>query len=306
MSPPTAGPGLRPTTGRPRRYVVPAPLRPWLLLSPALLVVGVFFVGGVGQAVLQSLGRQPFLGETDWSLDAYRATFADPAFRASLLLTLRVVVISTAAATVLGVALALLVRRHARGPLTTLLQSTLAVPHLVGALCIGLLLSPSGFLSRLGVGAGVVDGPQDVPVLTNDAFGWGIIAEYTWKEAPFIAVIALASLTPQVRELEGAARTLGAGAWRRLTSVTLPLIAPPVAAASVLVASFAAASYEVPRLLGQGFPAMLPVVALQRFADTDLTVRPQAMAVATILALLSLVLVAAYLTLVSRLSRRSL
>ena len=281
-------------------------LRVAVLLSPALLVVGVFFVGGVGQAVLQSLGRQPFLGETDWSLDAYRATFADPAFRASLGVTLRVVVLSTAAATALGVGLALLVRRHARGPLTTLLQSTLAVPHLVGALCIGLLLSPSGFLSRLGVGAGLVDGAQDFPVLTNDAFGWGIIAEYTWKEAPFIAVVALAALTPTVRALEDAARSLGARRWHRFTSVTLPLIAPPVAAASVLVASFAAASYEVPRLLGQSFPATLPVVALQRFQDTDLLVRPQAMAVATILALLSLVLVAAYLGLVSRLSRRAL
>jgi putative spermidine/putrescine transport system permease protein len=285
---------------------LPEGLRVALLLSPALLVVGVFFVGGVGQAVLQSLGRQPFLGETDWSLDAYRTTFADPAFRASLVLTLRVVVISTVAATVLGVGLALLVRRWARGPLTTLLQSTLAVPHLVGALCIGLLLSPSGLLSRLAAGAGVVDDAQDFPVLTNDAFGWGIIAEYTWKEAPFIAVVALAALGPQVRALEGAARTLGAGPVRRFTTVTLPLIAPPVAAASVLVASFAAASYEVPRLLGQGFPATLPVVALQLYQDTDLLVRPQAMAVATVLAVLSLALVAAYLTLVARLTRRAL
>ncbi|MGA8847422.1 MAG: ABC transporter permease subunit [Nocardioides sp.] len=281
-------------------------LRLLALLSPALVVVGVFFVGGVGQAVLQSLGRQPFLGESDWSLDAYRATFADPAFRASLGVTFRVVVLSTAASTALGVALALLVRRHARGPLTTLLQSSLAVPHLVGALCIGLLLSQSGFISRLGVGAGLVDGAQDFPVLTNDAFGWGIIAEYTWKETPFVAVVALAALTPSVRALEDAARSLGAGRWRRFTSITLPLIAPPVAAASVLVASFAAASYEVPRLLGQSFPATLPVVALQRFQDTDLLVRPQAMAVATILAVLSLVLVAAYLGLVSRLSRRAL
>ncbi len=269
-------------------------------------MVGVFFVGGVGQAVLQSLGRQPFLGESDYSLDAYRATFADPAFRASLTLTLRVVVLSTALATVLGVAIALLVRRHARGPLTTLLQSSLAVPHLVGALCIGLLLSPSGLVSRLSASTGLVDGAQGFPVLTNDAFGWGIIAEYTWKESPFIAVVALAALTPSVRDLEGAARTLGAGAARRFTSVTLPMIAPAVAAASVLVASFAAASYEVPRLLGQSFPATLPVVALQRFSDTDLTTRPQAMAVATILAVLSLALVAAYLLLVSRLSRRAL
>lgn len=282
------------------------PVRIGLLLAPALMVVGVFFVGGVAQAVLQSLGRQPFLGETDWSLDAYRTTFADPAFRASLGLTLRVTVLSTAAATVLGVGAALLVRRWARGPMTTLLQSTLAVPHLVGALCIGLLLSPSGLVSRLSSSVGQTDGAASFPVLTNDRFGWGIIAEYAWKETPFIAVVALAAMTAHVRDLEDVARSLGAGPLRRLGSVTLPLLAPPVAAASVLVAAFAAASYEVPRLLGQSFPATLPVVALQRYRDTDLLVRPQAMAVATILAVLSLVLVAAYLTLVSRLTRRAL
>lgn len=289
-----------------RRRPLPEPVRIALLLAPALVVVGVFFVGGVSQAVLQSLGRQPLLGETDWSLDAYRTTFADPAFQASLLLTLRVTVVSTALATVLGVAVALVVRRVARRPMATLLQGTLAVPHLVGALCIGLLLSPSGLVSRLAHAVGLVSDPGSFPELTNDAFGWGIIAEYTWKEAPFIAVVALAAMTRQTADLEDVARTLGAGRIRRLRSVTLPLLAPPVAAASVLVLAFAAASYEVPQLLGRPFPATLPVLAFERYRDPDLTQRPAAMAVATVLAVLTLVIVAAYLALASRLSRRPL
>ena len=278
-----------------------------LLLTPALLVVGVFFVGGVAQGVLQSLGHQPLLGETTWSLDAYRNALADPAFRASLPLTLRICVLSTAAATVLGVALALAVRRlGGRTLMTSLFRSTLAVPHLVGALCIGLLLSPSGLFSRLGHAVGLVPDANAFPLLVNDAFGWGIIAEYTWKETPFIAVVALAALGRQVGELEDVARTLGAGRGRRLRNVTLPLVAPPVAAASVLVFAFAAASYEVPRLLGQPFPATLPVVAFQRYRDTDLALRPEAMAIATVLALLALLIVVVYLWLVSRLSRRVL
>lgn len=277
-----------------------------LLLAPALLVVGVFFVGGVSQAIVQSLGRQPLLGETDWSLDAYRETFADPAFRASIGLTLRVTVISTTLATVAGVAIAVAVRRVARRGMTTLLQSTLAVPHLVAALCIGLLLAPSGSVSRLGSAVGLVSEASAFPEITGDAFGWGIIASYTWKEAPFIAIVALAAMSQHVVDLENAARTLGAGAWRRFTAVTLPMIAPPVAAASLLVMAFAAASYEVPRLLGRPFPATLPVVAFERFRDSDLTVRPQAMVIATVLAVLTLTLAAAYLTLVSRLSRRTL
>ena len=107
-------------------------------------------------------------------------------------------------------------------------------------------------------------------------------------------------------ELERAARTLGASAWQRIRHVTLPLVAPPVAAASTLVLAFAAGSYEVPFLLGRPYPATLPVVALQYYRDTDLTSRPQAMAVGVLIAAFSTVLLAAYLTLTSRLSRRAL
>lgn len=284
---------------------LPEPVRVARLLSPALVVVGVFFVGGVSQALLQSLGRQPLLGETNWLLGAYRTVLGDPAFGASVWLSLRITLISTGLATVLGVAVALVVRRVARGPMTALLQSALAVPHLVGALCIGLLLSPSGLLSRLGHAVGLVPDAAVFPALTDDAFGWGVIAEYTWKETPFIAMVALAAMSRQVGDLEDVARVLGAGRLQRLRRITLPLLARPVAAASVLVLAFAAASYEVPRLLGRPFPAALPVLALQRFRDTDLTVRPEAMAVATCLSVISLLTVAAYLTLVSRLVRRT-
>lgn len=286
---------------------LPEQVRVALLLAPALLVVGVFFVGGLAQGVLQSLGRQPFVGDSTWSLEAYRSVLADPAFTASLWITVRVAVVSTLLATVLGVTFALVVRRlGGRRAMTGLFQSTLAVPHLVGALSIALLLSPSGLLSRVAASVGLVDDAQDVPAVTGDAFGWGIIAEYAWKETPFIAVVTLAALTPQVRDLEDVARTLGAGVWQRLRSVTLPVLGPPVAAASVLVLAFAAASYEVPRLLGRPFPATLSVEALRRFRDPDLTARPEAMAIATVVAVLTAVAAVAYLRLIGRLSGRAL
>jgi putative spermidine/putrescine transport system permease protein len=281
-------------------------LRVALLLAPALLVSAVFVIGGLGQVVLGSVGRRPLVGEPTWSLAAYREVLTDPAFTASVAVTLRVALTSTALATVLGVALALAVRRlGGRTAMTTLFHGTLAVPHLVGALCIGLLLSPSGFLSRAAAGVGLVDGPGQVPALTQDAFGWGIVAEYTWKETPFIAVVALAALGRGVRELEDVARTLGAGPGPRLRAVTLPLLAPPVAAASVLVLAFAIASYEVPRLLGRPFPAVLAVEAYERFRAPDLAARPGAMAVVTVLVALSVVAVLAYLRLVTTLTRRS-
>lgn len=286
----------------------PRGLRIALLLSPAAVVIGVFFVGGVAQAVAQSFGYQPFLPGYHWSADAYRAIWHDPAVRGSLLITLRVSLLSTVIAAGLGVGGALAIRRlrRGRGWVTGLFQVNLAVPHLVGALCMLLLLGQSGVLARLAHTAGLSGSPAAFPQLTGDRFGWGIVAEYAWKETPFVGIIALAALSRGVAELEDAARMLGATRWRRLRHATLPLLAPPVAAASVLVFAFAAGSYEVPYLLGRPYPATLPVVALQDYRDTDLSVRPQAMAVAVVITLLTTVLVVAYLALAKRLSGRPL
>lgn len=277
-----------------------------LLLAPAMVVVGVFFVGGLAQAVAQSLGYQPLIGGSRWSLDAYRSAAADPAVRSSLALTLRVGVLSTMIASVLGVAAALVVRRLGAGRawMTRLFQSTLAVPHLVAALCIALLLSPTGSVSRAANAMDVVDGPQGFPAVTQDSFGWGIIAEYSWKEAPFIAVIALAAMGANLGRLEDVARTLGAGRWQRLRHITLPLLAAPVGAAAVLVLAFTMGSYEVPLLLGRPFPAPLSVVTFQEYSDTDLTSRPRAMAVAVLLAALTTVVALLYLVLLRTIGRR--
>ena len=291
---------------------VPARLPQWakvsLLLTPALVVVGVLFVGGIGHTVAQSLGYQPYLPGSRISLDAYTALLNDPAVHASLLLTAWVAGLSTLLAAVLGVTAALVIRRIGRSRtwVAAVIHANLAVPHLVGALCMTLLLSQSGLLSRLGYAFGVVAAPSEFPQLTQDAYGWGIIAEYVWKEAPFISVVALAALGRGVSDLEDAARSLGADGWQRLVHVTLPMVAPSVAASSVLVLTFAAGSYEVPYLLGRPYPATLPVVALTAYQDPDLQARPAAMAVAVLIIVATVCAVAVYLLMAGRATRRSL
>lgn len=278
-------------------------LRIALLLTPALAVVVVLFLGGFGQAVAQSLGYQPFLPPRPLGFDAYRALWDDPAVRASVGLTLRIALLSTTLAAALGVAAALLVRSlgRSRPVFARLLQVTLPVPHIVGALAMLLLLSQSGALSRIGYAAGAVAEPGGFPALTQDAFGWGIVAAYVWKEAPFVGVVVLAVLSSGVRELEDAARALGAGPWQRLRHVVVPVVAPAVLAASVLVFAFTIGSYEVPFLLGRPFPATLPVVAYQEFRDPDLAARPLAMAISVVTALLVGLCAVAYLALADRL-----
>lgn len=282
---------------------LPRAVRIGLLLTPALLVVLVLFGGGLFQALAQSLGYQPFLPARPLSLDAYRDLWADPAVRASIGLTLRIALLSTTAAAVLGVAAALLVRSlgRSRTAFAALLQVTLPLPHIVAALAIALLLAQSGEISRVAASVGLIDGTAQFPALTQDSFGWGIIASYVWKEAPFVAVLVLAVLSRGVADLEDAARALGAGWWQRLRHIVLPALAPALGAASVLVFAFTFGSYEVPFLLGRPFPATLPVVAYKQFRDPDLNARPLAMAIAVLTVLLVGACALIYLRLADRL-----
>ena len=60
---------------------------------------------------------------------------------------------------------------------------------------------------------------------------------------------------------------------------------------------------EVPLLLGQPFPATLPVVAYQAYVDTDLTARPRAMAISVVIAVVVTLLVLGYVLLTERVLR---
>jgi putative spermidine/putrescine transport system permease protein len=283
----------------------PAALRPWLLLAPALLVVVVLFLGGFAFGVAQSLGYLPFLQSEALSLDAYRELFRDPAVRASFGLTFRIALLSTAVSAVLAVAVGLLIRgtRRGRRLATLLFQLNLPVPHVVGATAMLLLLGQSGLVSRVSTAVGLTEGTAEFPALTGDAFGWGIIAEYVWKETPFIGVVVLAALTTGIAPYEEVARTLGAGAWQRFRHVTLPLLTPAVVSTSVIVFAFSFGSYEVPYLLGRPFPSTLPVVAYESYRSTDLTQRAPAMAVAVVIAVLIGLLVLVYMRLSERFLR---
>ncbi|GGL89079.1 ABC transporter permease [Nakamurella endophytica] len=293
---------------RPPGVRLPEGVRVAVLLAPALTVVAVFAVAGLGQALAQSLGYQPYLSGWRLSLDAYRALTADRAVVAAVGLTARVALLSTLLSAVAAIGLALLLRRLGRGRrwAALLVQANLAVPHLVGAVCMALLLAPSGLLSRLAHAAGLTAGPASFPELVGDRWGIGIVAEYVWKETPFLTVLALTALGRGADDLADAARVLGASAWQRLRRVTLPVVAPPVAAGSVLVLAFAIGSYEVPYLLGRPYPATLSVVAYQYATDPDLRQRPVAMAVAVVLSVAALLAAAGYLALVGRLARRAL
>lgn len=273
-----------------------------LLLAPVLGVVGGLFVGGVGVAVAQSLGMLSPLGEGRPSVDHYLTILREREFQAALRWTLGLAALATLIAAVMGLVLALAIRRLAqRRPLVNLLlQIPLAIPHLSMAIFLLITLAPSGLLARVFYHLGWIGGAADFPELINDRWGLGIVLAYLLKELPFVTVMLLALLAREGGELEEQAQVLGASAWQRLRYVILPMVAPAALSSSLLVFAFIVGAYETPYLLGRTWPALLPVVAQQRYMDADLARRPGAIAMAVLLSLLTTLLLWLYLRLAER------
>lgn len=260
-----------------------------LLLAPALLVIGVLFFGGLAIGVVRSFSYMPVAGLTEPNLDAYRAVLTSGEFLRSFLLTFHIALASTVISAVIAIAAALLLRRTfvGRGAVNFLFQLNLTVPHIVGAVGILYLFSQSGSFARLAYAVGLIDAPAQFPALIFDPYAVGIILQYVWKEVPFIGVIVLAQMQALGTDYESVARSLGASRWQAFRHVLLPLIFPGVLSASVIVFAFAFGAYEIPALLGASQPQALPVLAYRSYTDVDLAARPQAMAMAVVIALLS-------------------
>lgn len=274
-----------------------ARLRIALLLLPALLVVGVLFVGGLSAALVQSLGYLPAIGQTEISLDAYRDVLTSRGFFDSLVLTVWVAGASTAISTVLAVLLALALRRSTGRLQAAIFQLPITVPHLVAAVGIALVVSQTGLGARLAAALGLIGEPREFPALLYDRYSVGVILTYVWKEVPFIALVVLAALRGVAGELEEVARTLGANAWQRFWYVVFPVIAPAVVGASLIVFAFSFGAFEVPFLLSKSYPTILPVTAYNEYRDIDLASRPAAMAINVLIALVTAIFAALYLRL---------
>ncbi len=280
---------------------------PWLRLTPALAVVGVLLGASLIYGVAESLGLMSVIGQDSISLDAYRNVLSGQGlvgqeFWGSLGFSLWIGVISTIISAMLALAIAawLAGRHSATGSDTLALNWNLAFPHLVWAVALLLFLSQSGLFARWAATLGLIRTPADFPVLVLDRFGLGIILHYVSKEVPFLALIVLAVLRSQPVGYEVVAENLGAGRWQRWRYITLPLVRPALLSGALLVFAFVFSSYEVPALLGVGYPRMLPVLALRFFADPDLRSRATGMAISLIITLIVLVVAAVSLKLGER------
>ncbi len=126
----------------------------------------------------------------------------------------------------------------------------------------------------------------------RDRDGIGVIAVYVYKEAPFIALLALAAMGRSLEQREEAASVCGVGALRRALWVAWPTFRGPVLIGCVIVSAFAIGGLEVPLAIGPSYPPTLAEYAFESTRGDLISGEAQAAAALQFAGLLAIILAA--------------
>lgn len=211
----------------------------WLLVSPALLVTAAVALFPLAWTVWESLHhhdlRMPWLGRPFVGLANYVEILGDARFWGAMLHTLFFTAVTVALELGLGLFLALAMNQafRGRGLVRAAVLVPWAIPTVVAALLWRFLFdTQAGIANAALTGLGVLDEP--IVWFVRAATAWvPVILADVWKTTPFVALLLLAGLQGIDPALYEAAAVDGAGVWRRLWSVTLPLLKPALAVSLV-------------------------------------------------------------------------
>lgn len=213
---------LRPRRGR-TRYA----LTVLAFLLPSAIPLAVFTLGPMIAAAWISLTDWNLLAPAKWvGLENYMALLTDPETADVFLHTVYYIVGYLPIVYVGGLAIALALNAALRG--RSFLRGIYFLPVVTSWIVVALvwrwLLNPSNGVVNTVLGFFGIEGPG---WWTDPAWAMpSIILASAWKDLGFVMVILLAGLQAIDPELLDAARVDGAGWWRRLFSVTLPLLSP--------------------------------------------------------------------------------
>jgi putative spermidine/putrescine transport system permease protein len=240
------------TTAQPGRMML------MLLIVPGAGFIFLFLSAAIAMTFLQSIGLYSLVGESKLTADHWLALL-DKGFFDSFLFSLKVGVGSAFGTLLFAYPLALFLRRKRFGSRTigSIIKIPLFVPALVAAFLILNVLAFNGILNSALMGLGVIDRPLR---MLNDTFGWNVLVIQVWKNLPFQLLIIASVLESIQTDIEDAARNLGASPWRVILHIVLPLSAPGILIAVVLVFILTFGDYAITRVAGPVYPSSLSVL----------------------------------------------
>ncbi|MBS7697445.1 MULTISPECIES: ABC transporter permease [unclassified Chelatococcus] len=232
------------------------------LIVPATVLLVAGFALPIAQVLLLSIRNAG--GEL--SSEQFVRFLTDPFYLSIAWRTIRVSALTTICCVLIGFPLAYLMSRASAG-IRFWLTISVMLP-----LMTGVVVRTYGWIILLGRGGVIPDllwsagltGRNFTIIHTETAIVVGMVQVLL----PFMTLSILGVMLKLDKKLEEAARTLGAGFFKCIATVVMPLSIPGVIAGSLLVFALSASSFITPALLGG---VRLPVVATSIFESATKT-----------------------------------
>jgi putative spermidine/putrescine transport system permease protein len=255
----------------------------WKLLY--LLATAVPLIAGLGYSFLYSVGLTGALG-SGFTFEHWNEIFKSGEIITSLIYTLLLSVVSISLGT-FGAGLIAYGWYKEKIRISRAFMLPMAMAPVVAAFAMNVLLSPSGFFSRMVFQLGLISDIQEFPRMVNDRWSVAIVLTHIFLMLPILSILMYnVARKERMNELEESAVSLGAGQGQFLRSVFLPLVIRKSLPVLVLYAVFVFGTYEIPLVLGRQSPRAVTVFITDKLTRFNLLDIPQGHVMILIYALL--------------------
>ncbi len=238
-------------------------MRRWaglLLISPALLVIGIFFIVPLALSVVSSLQAK----DGGFTLAHFEKSFE--LYSTDMVFTVFIVLLSCALIAAVAIAIAgyLTLGENPRtvSLLRWLYRWPLFIPFVVTGQVMRTFLAKNGMLNHVLVGGGLID-----PMAAQSLLDWrGIVIAFVWKQAPFVTLLLAGAMASLERQHVEAARNLGAPRWRVLLEIVLPQVRGTLLVGLVLSFVTMLSVLSVPLMINPNSPTMMTVDVAYRIS----------------------------------------
>lgn len=223
----------------------------WLLIAPAILLVGLLVLGlvEIADASLRTLDTSTYLMSEDYTLANFERALTSPTYAWVAGRSLLGAGLTTLFTLILAFPYAYAMVRTNRPWVRKLLLIALFLPFFIGQVVRAygwlIILGNSGMVNQL---LGTV-GFEPMRLLFNFP---AVVFGLTQYMLPFAVLMLAPALTAIPQETEVAAGSLGAGWVQTLRHVILPMARPGLIGAGVVVATLSLTDFAIPAMLGGG------------------------------------------------------
>jgi ABC-type sugar transport system permease subunit len=192
---------------------------PYLLILPAFALIIIFKITPIFTSLFEG-----FISNGNWSLSVYKRVFTDPVFWNSLWVTVKINLVMIPLQITFSFLLALLVNVGLKGigAFRTIYYLPVTISITTATILWSMMLNPNGGVINSALGLFGISA-QGFLVDKNQAI-WCIVAIATWKGCGYWMMFILAGLKNIDVSIYESATIDGAGWWRRITAITIPML----------------------------------------------------------------------------------